>query len=683
MGEGLCMLIRFLAESFERHELRMFALELQSGPELIAELPGAVASPAMTASAFVATVVSRGLLDADFFATLLKHRALRSPEINAIRQRCLANVEQTGSVGPGVLLRGGRYRLEELLDHGGVGSIWLATDRTSGIHVAIKVLRRDMRDYKVRRWQFIKGASQMAAISNPRVAQVIEPHFTEMGHDFCVLQYVRGKSLADIVRDRRLTELQDIVKVILDVGAGLAALHPRIFHGDVSPKNIILGLDGHATLVDFDLAGETDDVPMTRATGNAGTDPFASPEWRARSDLIDARTDIFSLGMTLVYALYGHMLPSGLNDSRVGGPGPFIDKHLKCEPSIKTVLHRACAMELAERTPTIHEFCHTLQQAVRPEFRSEHVPLVSEAPSIAPPPEPPHTTTPPPPETLTAKHEPQAKHLVTEPPPKRVATNPPPEPPIEVAPERQVTEPPPVAPSTIQNISEATIDDAAAAPPLDPPDLSTMTEGRGRWMLPFILAVLILGASLFFRQLYLSALPMHSTDPSSTVTSADNREPAVASTPVTNLDSTTTGETTELPPSISTTHESSNASTAEIESPIELIGPAPPPPPPRKRPLKERRDIDDALAELEEMAIPRGQTCRERVFGPSEQPTPGEEDVVTLAIELSADGKVVDARPSGADVDIPLAKCLATALKKLKLSSFEGPALPFKHKFKF
>jgi serine/threonine protein kinase len=373
-GEALERLVAFMARVFEqRHELKRFVAQLNDGAELLTTLPGDVASPANAAYTLIAAVVSRGLLDAEFFALLLRARPRLSAQINDLRQRCLSVDEPTGSLVPGVVLRSGRYKLEELVDHGAVASVWRAADRQMGAQVAIKVLRSDMRDYQLRRWQFIKGANHLATISHPRVARVIEPHFKEMGRDFCVLQYVQGRSLAEEVKSRRLDTLQAVVGTILDIGTGLAAFHPRIFHGDISPKNIIVSENGHATLVDFDLASEIDELPMTRATGVQGTDPYASPEWRSRSGEIDARTDIFSLGMTAVYALFGGAnLPSGLNDSRVvAGLGPFIDKNLNCDATIKLVLARACAFELSERYATVQQFCHELRLAARPLLRTK------------------------------------------------------------------------------------------------------------------------------------------------------------------------------------------------------------------------------------------------------------------------------------------------------------------------
>lgn len=372
-GEALEMLVNFIAKAFEqRHELKLFVAQLHGGDELLISLPGELASPASTAYALIAAVTSRGLLDQEFFAVLLRARPRLSARINAIRQRCLTVDDPAGTISPGVVLRSGRYKLQEIIDHGAVAAVWRAYDRHNDTQVAIKVLRRDMRDYRLRRWQFIKGANHLASISHPRVARVIEPHFNEMGLDFCVLQFVEGRSLAEEVKSRRIATLQAVVGIILDIGTGLAAFHPRIFHGDISPKNIIISENGHATLVDFDLASDVDELPMTRATGMPGTDPYASPEWRIRGDTIDARTDIFSLGMTAVYALYGGSnLPSGLNDSRVvAGLGPFIDANLKCDATIKSVLARACAFELADRYATVQQFCHELRQATRPLLRS-------------------------------------------------------------------------------------------------------------------------------------------------------------------------------------------------------------------------------------------------------------------------------------------------------------------------
>lgn len=361
------MLVRLLAQEFTERELRDFVGELPDGDELFVLLPGShLASPTDLAHALVDAAGPRGMLDDEFFRILLQRRSKLSARINDIRQRCLVAAEPPGTVSPGTILRAGRYEIEEFIDRGGFASVWRALDRQGGKRVAIKVLHRDMRDHELRRQQFIRGASRLATIEkHPRIAGVIEAHFHEMGLDFCVLDLVAGKSLAHLLRMQQLQDLQAIVTIILDIGAGLFSLHPRNFHGDVSPKNIIINADGHATLVDFDLVGGIDEPPMTQATGLPGTDPYASPEWRTRSETIDARTDIFSLGMTAVQAFYGERnLPTGLNDIRSGGgPGPFIENHLSCDPAIKRVLTQACALEISKRYTSVTQFCDELSAA--------------------------------------------------------------------------------------------------------------------------------------------------------------------------------------------------------------------------------------------------------------------------------------------------------------------------------
>lgn len=361
------LLARLLAQAFDERTLREFVSELPDGDELFTFLPGShLATPVDIAHALIDAAGPRGILDDDFFRLLLETRPGLSAQINEIRQRSFSTEEPAGTITPGVILQGGRFQIETLLDSGAVASVWKAMDRHDGTHVAIKVLRRDMRDYELRRQQLIKGAKHLATIRHPRIARVIDPHFQEMGLDCCVLQFVPGESLAQVVKSQRLKAPQAIVGVIGDIGMGLAKLHPRVFHGDVSPKNIIIGADDHATLVDFDLVGDIDELPMTQATGAPGTDPYASPEWRTRSETVDARTDIFSLGMTAVYAFYGKRnLPAGLNDILAGnGPGPFIQNHLTCDPAIKAVLTRACELEVSRRYTSVVQFCNELRTAL-------------------------------------------------------------------------------------------------------------------------------------------------------------------------------------------------------------------------------------------------------------------------------------------------------------------------------
>src|SRR5205823_6651045 len=120
------------------------------------------------------------------------------------------------------------------------------------------------------------------------------------GYHYFVMEYVAGGTFAQAVTGDILS-LEKRIEVVLAIGDALAFAHDReVIHRDVTPDNILLdGLHGVARLTDFDLVRLADSTGGTR-TGAMGKFVYAAPECLESSDDIDARSDVYSLGMTAV-----------------------------------------------------------------------------------------------------------------------------------------------------------------------------------------------------------------------------------------------------------------------------------------------------------------------------------------------------------------------------------------------
>jgi hypothetical protein len=358
-----------IAHAFQRDELQAFVRKLPEGDDLVLQLPDPPASRVQIADGLVLLLQRHGMLDQEFFRALAGERPHRTDEVNRAMMAYLPGPKPTMQLQKDALLYGGRYRLEERTDTGGFGTLWRARDTTDGTTVAIKVLLRELtdHDYAWRRTMFIRGAQRMAAIKHPNVARVLVPHGSEQGYDFCVLEFVEGRPLHTEIRTERLKADGDILRVLLDVGMGLAEVHATgVIHGDVSPRNILVYQKAgqlHASLVDFDLVCSMEEDVMTiAATGMPGTDPFAAPEWKAGKGGVDGRVDVFGLGMTTVYALARARLPASLNDPEAAiDHAAFIHRKL---PSIahplRSALIKACSPLPAGRQLTMREFCREI-----------------------------------------------------------------------------------------------------------------------------------------------------------------------------------------------------------------------------------------------------------------------------------------------------------------------------------
>jgi serine/threonine-protein kinase len=208
----------------------------------------------------------------------------------------------------------GHYRVLRKLGAGGMGEVYLAQDASLGRNVAIKFLSHDsVADPQAKR-RLIREAHAAAKLDHPNVCTIHEVN-AESDHSFIVMQYLEGETLASRIRETPL-DLIECIQIAAQVADALAEAHSHgIVHRDVKPQNIMLTSRNQAKVMDFGLAkvvtmphltaskDETESL-LTGPGTVVGTLPYLSPE-QARGDPIDARSDIFSLGVVMYEMLSG------------------------------------------------------------------------------------------------------------------------------------------------------------------------------------------------------------------------------------------------------------------------------------------------------------------------------------------------------------------------------------------
>ncbi len=217
-------------------------------------------------------------------------------------------------------MRLGRYRLLAELGHGGMASVWVALERTpSGAQrfVALKVMLPRLATHSNFRAMFLDEGQLVRSIEHPNVVRVFEVG-EDRGMLFMAMEWVEGDSLHGLIRaarKRRAIPPEMAVRIIADVAGGLHQAHELrgwdgelrgVVHCDVSPQNILIGVDGQPKLVDFGVAhaAALSDDDRNQVRGKLG---YMSPE-QAYARTLDRRSDIFSMGIVLFELTTGKRL---------------------------------------------------------------------------------------------------------------------------------------------------------------------------------------------------------------------------------------------------------------------------------------------------------------------------------------------------------------------------------------
>ena len=219
----------------------------------------------------------------------------------------------------------GDYKLIRRLGEGGMGEVWLATQKSLDRPVAIKFLLQGAEDDTLIERLKVEARSA-ARLNHPHVIQVIA-YSTFMGVPAVILEYLEGHSLKDLMKSGKHFSLNDIFRIAEHVARGLHAAETfEVVHRDIKPSNLMINKEGHLKICDFGLARMGHNPTLTQEGTVMGTMHYMSPE-QAAGEVVDIRSDFYSLGIILYELLEGKLpfraeSPSGWLKAHLENPVP-------------------------------------------------------------------------------------------------------------------------------------------------------------------------------------------------------------------------------------------------------------------------------------------------------------------------------------------------------------------------
>jgi serine/threonine protein kinase len=214
---------------------------------------------------------------------------------------------ETERAGPGTVV-GGRYALLAAVGHGGMGTVWQATDTQLGRSVAVKEvvpppgIAPDDREAMYQR--MLREARAAASLSHPAIVQVYDV-VTDAGRPWVVMELLEARSLSELVLQDGPLAPRAVAKIGVALLGALEVAHAAgVLHRDVKPANVLICTDGRCVLTDFGVARMPSDQQLTTPGMVLGSPHFISPE-RAMGAAFGPPSDLFSVGVTLYAAVEG------------------------------------------------------------------------------------------------------------------------------------------------------------------------------------------------------------------------------------------------------------------------------------------------------------------------------------------------------------------------------------------
>jgi serine/threonine-protein kinase len=274
-----------------------------------------------------------------------------------------------------------RYRIERELGRGGMATVYLAIDLRHDRPVALKVLHPELAT-TLGPDRFQREIQLAARLQHPHVLTVLDSGETAAGGGparlWFTMPYIEGESLRERLRRERQLPIEDALRITREAASALHYAHRHsVVHRDIKPENILLTGEGHTLVADFGIAralGGGDQERLTETGLTLGTPAYMSPEQASAARELDARTDIYSLGIVLYEMLAGEPPFTGATSQallarRVLEDAPPVRQQRSSVPeAVERAVAKALARTPADRFATAADFGRALEtgDATRP-----------------------------------------------------------------------------------------------------------------------------------------------------------------------------------------------------------------------------------------------------------------------------------------------------------------------------
>ena len=269
-----------------------------------------------------------------------------------------------------------RYEVVQHIGQGGMADVFLAIDTILNRHVAIKILRSDQSTDAISILRFEREAQAATTLAHPNIVEIYDVGEYK-NHHYIVMEYVAGKTLKKVIRDRAPLLNLEAVDTMKQLTSAVAEAHKRgIIHRDIKPQNVIVKSDGSLKILDFGIATAKGSAQLTQANNVMGSVHYLAPEL-AKGEPASPQSDIYALGIVFYEMLTGDV-PFKADQAvqiallHMREAMPSVRKANPNVPqSVENIIIRATAKNPKLRYQSCDEMLKDLEQCMSPEHQND------------------------------------------------------------------------------------------------------------------------------------------------------------------------------------------------------------------------------------------------------------------------------------------------------------------------